>query len=512
MPSSEPVTVWGLVTRAAEDHPGRVVFRDGRGRTLTTVELRDAAERVAAGLGVQPGDVVSWQLPTILESVVLLAALARIGAVQNPIIPILREQEVRHITTTIGTRLLVVPEVWRGFSHGAMAGRIGERLGFEVVTLPLHGATGSDLCLPVGDPSDLGPPPTTGDECRWIYFTSGTTAVPKGVRHTDASVIASSFGITDGLGIRVGDVYPIAWPFTHIGGITMASAVLRAGGELVLFDAFDPETTGELMAACGPTILGTGVPFFRAYVQAQRRHGRAPLYPALRAFTAGGAPTPPEILKELSEVFGVDVVINSWGLTEFPVASCPSASDPTDKLAVTVGRPSPHVDIRVVDGELRLKGPQCFLGYVDASLDAAAFDDDGWLRTGDLGEVDSEGFVTITGRLKDVIIRNGENISAVELEDVLLRHPDIVDVAVLGVPDARTGERVCAVVVPAPGSKLDLGTIAVHCSAEGIARQKTPEQLEVVDRIARNPMGKVVKQDLLEQVSSKVRDAGRGLD
>ena len=138
MPSSEPVTVWGLVTRAAEDHPGRVVFRDGRGRTLTTVELRDAAERVAAGLGVQPGDVVSWQLPTVLESVVLLAALARIGAVQNPIIPILREQEVRHITATIGTRLLVVPEVWRGFSHGAMARRIGERLGFEVVTLPLR--------------------------------------------------------------------------------------------------------------------------------------------------------------------------------------------------------------------------------------------------------------------------------------------------------------------------------------------------------------------------------------
>ena len=206
------------------------------------------------------------------------------------------------------------------------------------------------------------------------------------------------------------------------------------------------------MAAVEPTILGTGVPFFRAYLEAQRRHGHKPLYPALRAFTAGGAPTPPEILKELGEVFGIDIVINAWGLTEFPIASCPSPSDPIEKLALTVGRPSPHVGVRVADGELRLKGPQCFLGYVDASLDAAAFDDQGFLRTGDLGEVDPEGFVVITGRLKDVIIRNGENISALELEDVLLRHPDIVDVAVLGLPDARTGERVCAVVVPAPGS------------------------------------------------------------
>ncbi len=502
MPHPEPTTVWRLVTAASEDHPERVLFRDSRGRSLTTVELRDAAERLAAGLGVQRGEVVSWQLPTVLESIVLLAALARIGAIQNPIIPMLRERDVRHIVTTTGTTLLVVPEMWRGFSYGEMAGRIGEELGIDVLTLALEGATGRDLCLPSHDPMKLAPAPTTDDECRWVYFTSGTTALPKGVRHTDASVIASSFGMTDGLGIRMGDVYPIAWPIAHIGGITMVAAVLRAGGELVLFDSFDPGTTGERMADVQPTILGTGVPFFRAYLESQRRHGHEPLYPALRAFAAGGAPTPPEILKELGEVFGIDVLINSWGLTEFPIASCPSPSDPTEKLAQTVGRPAPHVEVRVVDGELRLKGPQCFVGYVDAALDAAAFDDEGWLRTGDLGEVDAEGFVHITGRLKDVIIRNGENISALELEDVLLRLPEIVDVAVLGVPDARTGERVCAVVVPASGRKVDLDTITMHCTAQGIARQKIPEQLEVVDQIDRNPMGKVVKTELRERVLS----------
>ena len=260
MPSSEPTTVWGLVAAASDSHPERVLFRDSRGRSLTAAELCNAAERVAASLSVHPGDVVSWQLPTVLESVVLLAALARLGTIQNPIIPILREQEVRHITATSGTRLLVVPETWRGFPHGDMAGRIGEAVGFDVLTLALEGATGPDLCLPSADPTDLSAAPTTDEACRWVYFTSGSTAAPKGVRHTDASVIASSLGMTEGLGIGDGDVYPIAWPISHIGGISLTASVLRAGGELVLFDAFDPLTTADSMAAVRPTILGTGVP------------------------------------------------------------------------------------------------------------------------------------------------------------------------------------------------------------------------------------------------------------
>ena len=155
-----------------------------------------------------------------------------------------------------------------------------------------------------------------------------------------------------------------------------------------------------------------------------------------------------------------------------------------------------------MNGELRLKGAQCFAGYVDPALDPTAFDEDGWLRTGDLAEIDDDGFVAITGRLKDVIIRNGENISAAEIEDVLLRHPDIVDVSVIGRPDPRTGERVCAVVVARPGSTPDLAAIAAHCAAQGIARQKTPEQLALVDAIPRNPMGKVLKDELRAHVEA----------
>lgn len=500
MTSATAKTVWALVDEAATGHPDRVLLRDERGRSITASELRDSAERVAAGLDVAPGDVVSWQLPTSLEAAVLMVALARVGAVQNPIIPILRDVEVRHITGRIGADVLLVPEQWSGFDHGAMARAVAADHGFDVVTVDLEREAGDELRLPTADPENLPPPPTDDDVCRWLYFTSGTTAAPKGARHSDASLIASSAGMIDGIGIAEDDVYPIAWPLTHIGGMTMLSSVLRAGGTLVLFETFGPATVGERMAAFHPTILGTGVPFFRAYLDAQRRHGDEPLFPNLRALVAGGAATPPEIIRELGDVFGVDGVLNAYGLTEFPIASSLSPDDPPEKLATTVGRPAPGVDVRVVDGEIRLSGPQQFLGYVDAGLDAAALDDDGYFRTGDLGKIDADGFVVITGRMKDVIIRNAENISALEIEDVLLRHPDVLDVAVVGLPDARTGEQVCAVIVPEADRTIDLAAVAAHCQAQGMAKQKTPERIELVQAIERNAMGKVVKSELRARV------------
>ncbi|HTU04751.1 MAG TPA: AMP-binding protein [Trebonia sp.] len=487
-------TVWSVIEAAAREHPGRVLFSDDYGRRLTAAQLRESAEAVAAGMALQPGQVVSWQLPTVLEAPVLLAALARVGAVQNPLITILREREIGLITRQVGCSTLVVPEVWRGFPHAEMA----RGLGLDVVALNLNGeAENGHLRLPMGDPASLPPPPTSASDVRWIYFSSGTTSDPKGIRHTDASVIASSYGVTDRLGAYPTDIYPIAWPYAHIGGATMTLAVLRRGGCLVLFESFDPLTTPERMAAHRPTILGSATPFFCAYLDAQRRHGNQPLFPALRAFSAGGAPTPDQLVVELSRTFGAKRVLNSWGLTEFPVATGLAADDPPDKVAATAGRPSPGVTVRVVDGELRLKGPQCFDGYVDLGLNAAAFDEQGWLRSGDLGTIDSDGFVTVTGRVKDVVIRNAENVSALEVENTVLDHPDVVEVAVVGLPDQRTGERVCAVVVARLGAKITIDALAAHCRAAGLARYKTPEQIETVSELPRNAMGKVLKDQLV---------------
>lgn len=493
-------TFWQLVARAAAEAPDREVLRDDHGRSLTNATYRDAAEEVAAGLlaqGIGPGDTVSWQLPTVLEAPVLMAACARLGVRQNPIIPILREREVRLITSQVDAAVLVVPRFWRGFDHSAMAASVGVR----ALVVDLEGEVGPGMRLRTGDVATLPPPPA--DEpgaCRWVYYSSGTTADPKGGRHSDASVMSSSNGMVELLGLGDGDVYPIAWPFTHIGGIAMLSSVLRAGGVLVLFDSFDPATTGEAMAAHRPTILGSAPPFFRVYLDAQRRHGDDPLFPHLRACTGGGAPIPVEINRELVEAFGIPGVVCSWGLTEFPVASCEAFGDP--EVGTTVGYPTDGVSYRIVDGEIRLKGPQCFLGYVDASLDEEAFDTEGWFRTGDLAEVDGRGRIRITGRSKDVIIRNAENISALEVEDALLSHPDVLDVAVIGLPDERTGERVCALVVPAAGAELDVAALGAHCLARGLARQKCPEQVVVVDELARNPMGKVLKQQYRDELAA----------
>ena len=502
------MTIWGLIAAAADAHPDRVLFADDHGRRLTASGLRTHAERVAAGLGVHAGEVVSWQLPNGLEAIVVMAALARVGAVQNPVIPILRQRDLQLITSQVGTSTLIVPERWHGFAYGAMArGLTTTRSNrTRVIALDLDGPVTDEIRLPARDAHALGPPPLDGEACRWLYFSSGTTGAPKGARHSDASLIASSLAMTDRLGIREGDVYPIAWPVTHIGGASMSAAVFRTGGRLVLFESFDPATFGEQAAAVQPTILGSGVPFFRACLDAQYRRPAEPLFPALRTCTAGGAPTPPELIRELSQVLGVSGVVNSWGLTEFPIASCPSPSDHAERLAHTVGPPSPGVEVRIVDGELRLKGPQCFLGYVDSSLDAAVFDEESWFRTGDLGQLDEEGFVAITGRLKEIIIRNGENIAPSEVEDVLITHPAVRDVAVVGLPDDRTGERVCAVVVVAPGAGVTLGGLREFCLAQGMTRQKAPEQLEVVPVLERDPMGKVARRQLVAHLLSSAAE------
>jgi acyl-CoA synthetase (AMP-forming)/AMP-acid ligase II len=509
MPVSLTSTFWQLVVDRADADPDWVILGDDYGRTLTRAALRDEAEKAAAALagrGVGAGTVVSWQLPTTLEALVLLVALTRLGATQNPIIPILRHREVGFITRQVGTQLFVSPGTWRGFDYTAMVREVCEDHPIDVVEVDLNGLGGATgLRLPIGDVSSL-PAAPIDDAVRWLYYSSGTTASPKGARHTDTSIMSGSFGMLTGVAFSPRDMYPVAWPVSHIGGSTMLTTSIVSGMRMVLFDSFDAATTPERMAAHRPTLLGTAVPFFRAFIDAQRRHGSEPLFPDLRAGAFGGAPLPAEMHVEMRETFGVNL-IGSWGLTEFPISTSAYADDPIDVLETTVGRLSPGVSSRVVgadgrevapgdEGELRLKGPQCCQGYVDAALDTDGFDEDGWFRTGDLGWIGDDGNVRITGRLKDIVIRNAENISVLEIEEMLFRHPAVADASVLGLPDARTGERVCAVVVLRPGGTLDLQDLRAHCEAEGLARQKCPEQLEIVDELPRNPMGKVVKPEL----------------
>jgi len=235
----------------------------------------------------------------------------------------------------------------------------------------------------------------------------------------------------------------------------------------------------------------------------------------VRSYPGGGAPKPPQLHYDLKREIGGVGIVSGYGLTEAPIVAMASEHDPDEKLANTEGRPTPGVELVVVrldgvraapgeEGEIRLKGPQVIRGYLDPSLDAEAFDDEGYFRSGDLGVVDAEGYVTITGRLKDVIIRHGENISAKEVEDLLYTHPAVADVAVIGLPDPTTGERACAVVALAEGATLTLEDVAEFLRGAGLRTQAIPEQLEVVDAVLRNPAGKILKHALRERFGAAV--------
>jgi len=316
--------------------------------------------------------------------------------------------------------------------------------------------------------------------------------------------------MVDVLALGPEDRHAFVFPLTHVGGIHWLAAGLIAGFGHVLIETFDPAATPGVLARHGVTVAGAGTVFHQAYLAAQRARGGAPVLPAVRVFPGGGAPKPPQLYRDLKQATGAPIV-SGYGLTEHPIAAMGTVNDPDEKLAHTEGRATAGTEIRIVtlageaagpgdEGEIRVRGPHLFRGYVDASLDADALDAEGFFRTGDLGNLDAEGYLTITGRLKDVILRKGENISAKEVEDHLHAHPDVADVAVIGLPDPERGERVCAVIVPAdPEAPLPFEAMAEWLRGRGLAAQKLPEQLELAQALPRNASGKILKRELQQR-------------
>ncbi|ALC22550.1 class I adenylate-forming enzyme family protein [Streptomyces pristinaespiralis] len=483
-------TLWELVERRAALTPHRPVLLQDE-RVLTFGELRTRAERTAAGLyakGVRPGTVVAWQLPTRIETVLLTVALARLGAVQSPVIPFYRDREVGFALRESRAAYFAVPGEWRGFDHTAMARRAGARGVFEAYA-----------SLPDGDPSALPAPPASGTDVRWIYWTSGTTSDPKGVLHTDRSLIAGGSCLAHALRLSEDDIGSIAFPFAHIGGPDYLVMLLLYGFPAVLFEKFALPEALEEYRRHGVTIAGGSTAFYAMFLAEQRKRPGRKLIPTLRLLAGGGAPKPPELHRAV--VREMDCVLtHGYGMTEVPMITMGSPDDSEDDLVRTEGRPPAGMEIRIVDGEVRLRGEAVCQGYLDPAATAAAFDADGFLITGDLGRLTGSGHLVLTGRAKDVIIRKGENISAKEIEDLLHGHPAVGDVAVVGLPDEARGERVCAVVERAPGvTDPTLADITAFLRGTGLAPHKLPEQLEVVDTLPRNEaLRKVLKYKLRE--------------
>lgn len=503
-------TLWQLVTERAALTPDKTMAIDEQGRTLTFGQYLAWSERAAAGLaarGIGEGTNVSWILPSRFEALVLAAALSRLGAVQNPILPIYRTREVGFIARQSGCRAIVVPGVFRGFDYTPMAAEATAGLDVDIIV--------ADPDLPDGDPATLAPYVPAFDELRWLFYSSGTTADPKGAKHSDHSMSAANAGMQWSMQVGPDDRAAVVFPITHVGGLVWLFNTMETGVELLMVEVFNPTDTPRWLGEHGVTCAGAGTVFWLSYLNAQRQLPPGEkLMPTVRIFNGGGAPKPKTLHHEMLAEMGAPV-IGGWGMTESPINTMVHVDDPDDKKATTDGRACPDVQIRLVidgrecgsneEGELRVKGPQVCLGYLDSSLDADAFDDEGWFRTGDLGIIDDGGWVSITGRLKDIIIRKGENISAKEIEDLLHAHPAVADAAVIGLPDDRSGERACAVIVLREGQTLTLPEMVAYLRDHQLSMHKIPEQLEIVTMLPRNPTGKVLKKDLRATYTMKAQ-------
>ena len=499
-------TISSFLDAAAQSSPDRLAVVD-HDVTLTYSELKARSESLAAAMvaaGVEPGRAVLVQLPNWWETLVVYHAVNRLGAVVNPVIPIYRRREVGYIVEQAKPAMIVVPEEFRGFDHLGLARDVASRHAIPVLVvrpggtlpagaMPFHDGGGRDAVDDRGD----------ADEIAMLLYTSGTTGDPKGVLHSHQTLVYECRSIERSFELGAEDSVFMASPLTHVTGF-LYGYILAAmlGTTSVLLDVWDPGLAREIIERqrCRFTVSAT--PFLQGLtdVYAEARGGSA-----LRYFACGGADVPPDLIRRAGKVLGCHVS-RIYGSSEFPTVSGGSAHSRLPENAETDGRPIGPVEVRLdADqgevGELQARGPECFHGYLDSRLNDAAFTTDGFFRTGDLAAI-ADGAVTIRGRKKDIIIRNGENISAKEVEDLLYNHPAIADVAVVAVPDPGTGERACAVIVVRDGAAITLADLTQHLADMGIAKQKFPEQLSIVEQLPRTASGKVQKHLLRQALSS----------
>jgi cyclohexanecarboxylate-CoA ligase len=509
--------MWGTtlmddhVATAAREFPDRVAVVD-RNRSQTFAEVEALVSRAAAmlqRLGVQPGETVSWQLPNWLEAIVLHHAIIRIGAVSNPIVAIYRAREVGFILKQSKAGVYICPSVFRGFDYPAMVTKLRHDLPDlrHLVVVGGGGDAGTlsfeQLMAEAGTPA---PVPRTADDIVLLLYTSGTTADPKGALHTHNTLGYENRSIIELFEATPSDTIFMPSPLTHITGLlygVQMPFIVKA--PVVLQDVWDVDRALALIDEHNCTWCVGATPFLHGLVS-RSADGKS----SLRVFACGGADVPPDLIRAASSRLGA-FVTRVYGSTEYPTALSSAPGDPLEKCAGTDGRPIADAQVRIaladgqpagvgVEGELQVRGPELFVGYLDDRLNADSFTDDGWFRTGDLAQQDAEGYVQITGRMKDIILRGGENISAKEVEDLIFEHPKVSEAAVVAKPDPVMVERVCAFVVPMPGEDVDLPEIVAFLRQRGIANQKLPEFLVTVDELPRTPSGKIQKFRLRDRL------------
>jgi len=492
---------------AAGETPQRVLLVDGSVR-LDCKTLRAQATTLAqAMLARAPaGSVVSFMLPNWHEAAVLYLAATLAGMVVNPILPSLRDRELTFILKDIQTRLIFVPSALRQQDYAGMLSRVVSPLSDppEVVVVrgEARGHTPWDALFE-GARAKRKLPALDADAVRMVLYTSGTTGRPKGVLHSHNSIHALISQLKEHWLIERGDKFLVASPIAHIGGSIYAfESPLLLGTTAVLMDRWDADEAVRLMNAEECTHMAGATPFLEQLLAAARR--AATRLPRLKVFICGGASVPPSLIRGAADYFERAVVTRVYGSTEVPVTTV-GVTDANDAAhaADTDGRPG-LAEIKLVDhnsatageGEILARAPQMLIGYLHPEDEADAFDAEGYFRTGDLARWVDGAYLVVTGRAKDIIIRNGENISPKEVEDILLGHPDIREIAIVGLPDARTGERACAVIVPRNPPGPEVESLRAFLDGQGVAKFKVPEQVVIWDALPKNDAGKVLKHQI----------------
>jgi acyl-CoA synthetase (AMP-forming)/AMP-acid ligase II len=504
-------TLADTLSQAAVHTPDRVVVIDGDHRIDCRTLHTQATTLAHAMLARAPsGSVISFMLPNWHEAAVIYLAATLAGMVVNPILPSLRDRELQFLLKDVGSRLIFVPMTYRNHEYAAMLSRVVAQLDTPPDVVVVRGDPGIHVTYdslfrssgaqrrPVAQLPRLDP-----DAVRMILYTSGTSGRPKGVLHTHNSLHALLWQIRDHWLIEPGDSFLVASPIGHIGGsIYTFEGPLLLGTTAVLMDRWDAGEAVRLIDSEGCTHMAGATPFLEHILAAARRSNTR--LPSLKVFICGGASVPPSLIKDAAACFERAVVSRVYGSTEVPITTV-GVIDRNDvaHAANTDGRAG-SAQIKLIDhtsapagqGEIHARGPQMLVGYLHPEDDADAFDAEGYFRTGDLGRWVDGNYLVVTGRAKDIIIRNGENISPKEVEDILAAHPQIAEIAVVGLPDARTGERACAVIVPRKPPGPTLASLSEFLDGLRVARFKFPEQVVLWDSLPKNDAGKVLKHQI----------------
>lgn len=476
---------------------------------LSWSQLAAYAQSFAHGLqarGISPGDVVLIQLPNWWETVVATWGTWLAGAVVLPVVPIYRAHELAFIIDQARPAAVITAEHYRGYNHAA---ELGDLLHDRKSTAVVIAARTSQT-TPGADPFErmlsasatLQQQDVSADDIALILYTSGTASSPKGVLHSHRTLLAESASIRAACRLTSADRVFMPSPLSHITGLSYA-VVLPAdlGAVAVLLDRWDPGAAANLIEKERCTFTVSATPFLRGLTEAYPARGSARSH--LNTFICGGADIPHELVRHAHHVLGA-AVVRTYGSTEMPTLTMADPFGDLDAASTAEGTVigGNQMDLRLTDQgvpELVCRGPEMFLGYLDTTLNKNSFTADGYFRTGDTAAID-DGVLKILGRIKDIINRGGEKYSAGEVEAALTQHPLVADVAIVGYPDERLGERACAVVVPAGPVSPTLSDLREHLLALGFADQKSPERLEVVDALPRTASGKVQKFQLRQRL------------